>query len=884
MDHKSLASALLPLFENRPTQTAFVQQKEIGGYREINCQTFRTRCLRLSTYLSSQGVRPGTRVLILSENCPEWGIVALAVANLGATLVPIAAASTARELKNILDKANPVFCFFSNTTLAFKRSDHAKLPPYFAWDIQSNNSIEELEESQAVSILDPNGCVPDRVAILIYTSGTTGNPKGVPLTHNNIMVNSLDLVEAVEASEKDTMVSVLPMSHMLEFTCGFIQPSVMGIKVVYVKSMRGEDIMKAMQAYGCTIFLAVPLLFEVMARGIQQKINNAPSPIRSVLTYGQKVVLTRPWLGKKLLFPIHKVFGGKIRFFIAGGAKLQPWVFDFFASIGIPVVQGYGLSETSPVLAASSEVNCGRDHVGKPMERVELGLFDDHGNQVSNSEEGEICVRGPSIFSGYESEEDTNKAFRDGWFRTGDLGQFSEAGMLQITGRQKDIIVTPGGKNVYPEVIEAELGLAGGFLEYCILGVEDENGHEKVTAVVRPDMTKFRGVEENALPGVIRTAVLECCSDLSDYMRPQSIKIVTSEFPKTHTKKVKRHELRKMILSDAKETKAETTDNSLDVTDPLDRVVGETIAGIIGKSVSDLNRFDTLAGDLGIDSLTFVEVIGEVEKSFNITVDSLELSEIESLGNLLTSLEKIVEDAKGGKSRKKAAPWFSEFAPMSSLRFYWRIPRSIFNVILRAVLAVYCRITASGSEKIESKDSIVFTPNHCSHFDTVSLVATLPPSRLQKTFAVAAKDYFFNVGWKAFSARLFINAIPFDRKKRIEEGMITCKEVLNNGGSLIIFPEGTRSVSGKLDQFKPGVGRLVCGKRKVKAVPVFIEGAYQVMPKGGGFPKPGKVRVHYGQPISFASYEETPENCLMVAKRLQAEVLKLKNKVESDDH
>ena len=878
MKQDTLATAFMPRLDNRPTVDAFAQQKDTGGYRTLTWQQFRDQVLQLSSYLQSRGIGPGHRVLILSDNCPEWGIAAFAVFNQGATLVPVAAMSTARELANVIQRSQPEFCFFSASAVAFRQSDTATLPPHFAWDPQLREPIAELIQDQPRAELDPNKANPDSPALLIYTSGTTGTPKGVPLSHRNILINVMDVKEEIDATDQDVVVSVLPLSHVFEFTGGFLLPMWLGARVCYVKSLRAEDIMGAMKDRGCTILLAVPLLFEVIARSMQEKLNDLPAPLRGFFQWGRKVTEKKPALGRYLLFPMHRAFGGRIRFFVAGGAKLQPWVYEFFHSLGFRMLQGYGLTETAPVLAVSSLRTTGPNHVGRPLRNIEIGIFDGNRKRLKDGKEGEVWARGGSVFAGYEDRAHNEKAFHEDWFRTGDLGRITPEGYLEITGRMKDIIVTPGGKNVYPEDLEALLAGTGKFLENTVIGIADDKGHEKITAVVRPDRTKFKFKDEQDLPKQVKATVREALRDVSDYMQPQRVEVLEQDFPKTHTKKVKRHELRAIIVSAGGSDGGETLSASeqLDPTDAVERAIGESISSILNKPFEQIRRDDTLVASLGLDSLTFVEVIGVVEKKFVLQVDDLEFSQVETVDDLVSAVQKRVRER--GKAKKRRKAWFSEFPPTTGMKLRWLLPRAVMGRLIQLLLKVFCRISSRGVAYKSEDSSLVFTPNHASHFDTLALAATMQRKRWISTYAVAAKDYFFSSGWKAFTARLLLNAIPFDRKRRVEEGMAKCREILDDGGSLVIFPEGTRSVNGRIQEFKPGVGQLLCGNQRAKAVPVFIDGAYQVFPKGAAVPRPRKLRVVYGDPISFADLSPDADNYQVAAKRLQKAVEELRDR------
>lgn len=869
----TIAAALLSELKTRKADTpALVQQKEgKKQYRELSWKEFCEKSLSLSHYLKKQGVGPQDKILICSENCPEWGMAFLAILNLGAIVVPSPFSSTGKEIKNLIEKTQAKFLFLSENTKKTLLKEESNIPAHFAWDIEKNNPLEELITGIEPMDIDPNHCSPDDIAVLIFTSGTTGKSKSVPLTHKNILTNVRDVTAMLDISHKDTSVSILPLSHMLELTGGFLSTCFCSVQIVYTKSLRTEDILNAMQDFKCSVFLTVPLVLELIAKGIEQQLNSLPSPIKNIFSLMIKLSKKKPSMGKVLLYPIHKKFGGRLRFFVSGGAKLQPWVYNFFTDIGIPVLQGYGLTETSPVIAITSLEKKSAQSVGIPLKGVEVSIMDENNNISSG--EGEICVRGESVFSGYLQAEHNKEAFLDNWFRTGDLGKIHPDGSLEVTGRKKDIIVTAGGKNVYPEEIEAQLTQTGKFLEVCVLGMTSDLGHEQVTAVLR-----LNTVEWDKKPGLreVKSFVLSACQNMSDYMKPQMVHIMEEEFPKTHTKKIKRHEVKKIIEEGRVTKSSERKDgNKIDMGDKLEKTIGEAIEALTKKQASDLDKSETLL-NLGLDSLTLVEIIGTAEKKFSFEIDSIELGQLETLNDLIEEIRKL----STSKVKKKGPVLFSQFHPTDGLKLRWFIPRMMIAITLRLIMKLFNRISAGGSQSYQKeKGALIFTPNHKSHLDTVAIVSTINYTRQRKTFAVAAKDYFFENPFKALFARIFINAIPFDRKKQVKEGIQKCATILEEGGSLVIFPEGHRVQEKEMDVFKPGVGYLLAGNGKVKAVPVYISGSNKAFPYGSCILKPAKVRVFYGEPISFESF--TGEDGIKrIAQKLKEEVQKLKDKYE----
>lgn len=873
----SLHNTIFSLCEKRGSHIAYRMQRESGGYRALTSAEAREKSLKLSAFLRGRGVGPGDRVMLVSENGPEWPIAAMAVLNLRAVLVPVAAIGSNLEIENTLKSARPKFCIYSSDIAGTRHLDElvkAEKVDSLSWRLQEEQPLTRWIEGVSPLVVDQEAKAAD-VALLIYTSGTTGTPKGVPITHGNILENAKAVIGVLAVDDRDRVVSVLPLSHMLEFTGGFVLTALIGAEVTYIKSLKPEDLIQALKDSRATVLIAVPLLFEVISRNLQAKLNAMPGPLPAMFAKFAEWTKAWPALGKIFFYPVHKGLGGNIRFLVAGGSRLHPQTFEYFRGLGITLLQGYGLTETSPVLTFTTFDTAAADHVGSAVPGVEIGIFNDQGQRQPAGQEGEIWAKGPNVFSGYLDSDHSKGVFFDGWFRTGDLGNLDQKNLLRITGRKKDIIVTPAGKNVYPEEIEGLVLATGSFLEAAALGLKDASGHEKIALVVVPDKTKFLGMS----PEEIRKEAGRIASDttraLAEYKWPQKVEVLFEELPKTSTRKVKKHELRKRL-----ETKEEAKDSGKEA-QGAGLNLGNALEGAIARGISDITKIDpakirlsdSLTKDLGLDSLTFVELVGQVEKKFNTRIDGVDFAAILTVQDLVGALQFASGANKGLLTFNKV--FFTDFEPRANQGLLWKLPRRMFNAAVRLVLRLRHGLEVEGLENLEGGGPLVFTPNHSSHFDLLSISGSVPLAMVHRTFAVAAKDYFFNKTFKAFAARLFVNAIPFDRKGRVNESMQRCREALDQGDSLVIFPEGTRSPSGKLQDFKQGVGHLLAGHPKARAVPVFIDGAHQIMPKGSKAPGPGRLKVRFGKPVSFRDLGTDPESMKKIAERLRAEVVDL---------
>lgn len=871
----SLHNTILSLHGERGSHLAYSLQKETGGYRSLSGAEVRDQALRFSAFLRSRGVGAGDRVMLVSENGPEWPIAALAVLNLRAVLVPVASIGSDLEIENTLKSARPKFCIYSKDIAGSGHLDglvKAENVPSLSWQLQCDHPLEEWIRGVSPDPLDSSATGSD-VALLIYTSGTTGSPKGVPISHENILSNARAITKVIRVGMNDSVVSVLPLSHMLEFTGGFVLASLAGAHVTYIKGLKPDDLMRALRDTRSTALIAVPLLYEVIARNLQARLDESPAFVRSLFSAFADLTRAHPGLGRYLFFPVHRALGGNIRFFVAGGSRLQPQTFEYFKGLGITLLQGYGLTETSPVLTVTDFDTAAPDHVGRAVPGVEVGIFDELGTRLPSGQEGEIWARGPSVFAGYLDAEHSKHAFAGEWFRTGDLGNLDAQGLLRITGRKKDIIVTPAGKNVYPEEIESLVLTSPEFLEAAVLGLKDASGHEKIALVVVPDRSRFQGKTQQEIRGALSARASEITRVLAEYKWPQKIEVFFEELPKTSTRKVKKHELRKLLDARAQGGGEKHGGATLNLGNELEGVIGRGIAEITKADPARIRLADSLTKDLGLDSLTFVELVGQVEKRFSTRIEGVDFAAIQTVQDLVSALQFAANTKK--RFRVFDRVFFADFAPRANQAVWWKLPRRVFNAILRVNLRLRHSLQVEGLEHLAGGGPFVFTPNHSSHFDLLSIAGSIPHRMVHHTFAVAAKDYFFDKTFKALGARAFVNAIPFDRKGRVNESMQHCRDILRAGDSLVIFPEGTRSPTGELQDFKAGVGQLLAGGGDARAVPVFIDGAHQIMPKGSKAPGAGKLRVRFGKPVSFRDTPADAEGFRQIAERLRAEVVDL---------
>jgi long-chain acyl-CoA synthetase len=403
--------------------------------------------------------------------------------------------------------------------------------------------MEEVENFKASKIPAAN-ILPDDLAAIIYTSGTTGVPKGVMLTHENIVSNFVTTAKLFKLGPGDNFLSVLPLHHTFEATAGFLGPFYMGCTITYAESLKSHNLLTNMQETGVTIMCGVPLLYNLFYQGILREVEEK-GPLAGLLFSGligiSKALPFAP-IRRKMFSMIHKKLGGKIRFWVSGGAAIDPEIIRGFEVFGITILQGYGLTESAPILACCTLENNRIGSVGKPLSNVELKL----------TPEGEIIAKGPNIMKGYYKRDDlTEEVIKDGWLYTGDIGRIDEHGYVYITGRIKDIIVTGSGVNVYPDEIEFFLNKLPGVKESCVLGIKIKEGvrrgMEEVWAVLVPDIEYFKkkNIAQDKAEKIIKEEIDKLNEKLTEYKRIANVIIKNEDLPKTTTRKVKRFQVRK---------------------------------------------------------------------------------------------------------------------------------------------------------------------------------------------------------------------------------------------------------------------------------------------------------------------------------------------------
>lgn len=557
LKNKSLIDILL---QSRNLFGQKICMKRFSGDRfvDITFNEFAAKVLNIAGGLLSMGLKPGDRVALLSENRPEWGASYLGTLAAGGVNVPLDALLKISGWGHILRDSKSRFLFVSRNFLPEIEQVWDEIPGLefiICMDSPASESssifLEDMEKKGSHYEGQLQKPEPEDLASIIYTSGTTGQAKGVMLTHENIVSDIDGVLQMIDIEETDNFISVLPIHHTFECTCGFLTPIAGGACITYARGLASKLIVEDIRNNHATIILGVPLLFEKMHDGLIKAISKKPTVTRAVFktTYGISNVLyslLKIEAGRKIFKSLREKAGlSSLRLMVAGGAPMPPDVARVFNLLGFTFLQGYGLTESSPVLTFNPIEKRKNDSIGLPIPGAELKIKDPDPRGI-----GEILARGPMVMKGYYNNKNaTDEVLRDGWLHTGDSGWVDNEGYYYIAGRLKNVIVTPAGKNVYPEEIEFELNKSPYILESLVVGrlTRDRRG-EEIQAIVVPDYEYFDLLAADAgtsftteeIEKIIKREVHDRCAHLADYKRVKYIQSREEEFEKTSTKKIKR--------------------------------------------------------------------------------------------------------------------------------------------------------------------------------------------------------------------------------------------------------------------------------------------------------------------------------------------------------
>ncbi len=820
------------------------KREEIYSYADL-----RELAGRVGVYLLGVGVAAGERVMVFAKNAPEWSMAYFGVLKAGATVVPVDHESKVAELVNVA-RASAAVGILIGDDLHEKQG--AALARALAeaglatklWPFEEAFALPDLAVERERGAALARRSNPDALASLIFTSGTTGHPKGVMLTHRNFTFMVSELSKIFEFGVNDGMLSVLPLHHTFEFATGLLVPLAHGAQVTYLGELTGDAISSALKQGRVTAIVGVPALWDLLRRRLFQRFADK-SPLlegfMKVLAAANFELRSRTGfdLGILIFLPVHEGFGGRIRYLISGGSALPADVMKAFYGMGFNFFEGYGLTETAPVLTVTSPKEKPiAGSVGRPLPGIEVQIAEPDGATGV----GEVIARGRNVMAGYwENPEATADAIRDGWFHTGDLGRFDAEGNLYLVGRSKDVIVDANGKNVYPDEIEDLYGGNAFIKELSVVGVP-EGGGEQVMCAVVPDLEQDPSLSRAEIEAKLEEHFRKISADLPIWKRVRGVHFWEGDLPKTAKRSVKRREVAAEIARQRR--KSEETKGALAVASGDRGQVSwllETIATVSGRRRADV-QLGSRFGDLGFDSLMYAELSSALENAGATLPGSVDVTTIGTVAELHELLSRgpvaaARERAAGGDGAEDDSEIHVPSAVSAAGKRGLALAQRLFY---ERVLETRVK----GEGHIPQHTSFIVAANHCSHLDMGAIKVALgdPGKNLA---SMAAADYFFRSRYRRAYFKHFTNLVPMERSGSIRKSMDTTLEVLRRGRSMVVFPEGTRSVSGELADFLPSLGYLAL-RAEVGILPAHIAGSFEALPKGTAVPRARTLTVSFG--------------------------------------
>lgn len=769
--------------------------------------TLRRMAAQTGHYLHANGVAKGDRIMIVAANSPEWIILFLGAQLIGATVVPVDVRSNAEAAHDYAMQTNPRLIFKNDRLLP---------------ELSKHYHTEAIEKLGTIIASYPDTYLPtvltgEEIAVIVFTSGTTAAPKGVILTQHNILSNVTGVAGVITISSDWSIMSVLPLSHMFELTAS-LTALAYGASISYLTRVTPLAISRGLKAYRPTTLFVVPELLTVLLERVRQtaEATGKGAMLRGLFTVTRRMPFS---LRKTMFSSVHREFGGRLHTVICGGAPVPLETAAAWEHMGVRVIQGYGLTETSPILTVNGLHERRLDSQGVVLPNVQLRI---------SKTDSEIQAKGPSIFGGYwQNEAATKESFtKDGWFKTGDIGRLDEQ-WLHIHGRAKFTIVLSSGLKVFPEDVEEAAYGNSAFKALCIVGVKRTEG-ETVEAVLISD------VEDEA----VKQAIAEVNAHLQPFQHITGWRRWPSDdFPRTRLLKVDRKTVQAWANAE-KSLKPETQARPTDKSDPL----AECIRLSVDKPHLTIHADDRLT-DLGLDSLRRLNLVSLLEEQLGIVIDESSITATTTVRQLKQLAGK---NAASGPKKSLQPEW--PFNPIARM-----VGNSLRDTLMRAATRIWVSQHTVGIEHLpDPTQPAIYMFNHVDNFDGPVTFYALP-RRVRNHLAVAqAADFMHDHRFVAFGARLCFAAYDFARSAPFLPSLEYTAKLVDKGWNIALFPEGKIARTSKLRPFKSGVG-LLAVELGIPVVPIKTEGLFGTLPLHASWPKKrSNVTVTIGKPIIFA--------------------------------
>lgn len=815
----------------------------ISGDRDI---TFSELLRRIHLYSQQTLSKEGERTIIFAENREGWIFAFFSVWANKSIAVPVDASSTAGDLAYIMKDCTPSYIWTTRQRLPLVQKAMSEAGVEL--------EVRFLEDFELSSVGDAKASLTyndDDTAVIIYTSGTTGSPKGVMLSFKNIMVNVDAVCREVPIITEDCRVLILlPLHHVLPLVGSVIMPIMSGGGVAICPSMSGPDIMATLQRGKVAILIGVPRLWQTLYAGIKKKID-ASAVTRFLFWLCQKVNNVK--FSRLVFGAVHKKMGGHIRYFVSGGAALDREIALGLQTLGLELLEGYGMTEAAPMIAFTRPGDLVPNCVGLPLSCMEVKTID-----------GELCAKGPNVMKGYWNRPEETAAVidKDGFLHTGDLGRLDDKGRVYITGRSKEIIVLSNGKNVQPAEIEYKLEKYAARVKEAAV-VQDG---DLLRAIIVPAREWADTLSDAEVEETLKREVLEPYNlSVTNYKKLMSLLVYRGDLPRTRLEKLQRFKLKDILSGATKEQAADTTIQDENLTEEF-RILKQYLEAEKKVTVRPTDHIET---DLACDSLDMVSFEGFILQTFGCEVKA---GTMPSFRNIQAMADHIAQS----KTRMEVEniDWSEALRkPVTDLELpTTSFVHSLITGMSGLLLRLYNRLSVKGVENVPANGPFIIAPNHQSFLDGPIVMAGLSSKTLRDTYFYATDEHFNTPLRRAMARRS--NTILMERAD-LRNSILKLAEVLRQGKNVVIFPEGARTHTGNLAAFKKTFA-ILSKELNVPIVPVKIDGAFDAMPREARFVKPSKITVEYLKPITPAE-ADTYESLSDKVKSAIAEAMEIED-------
>jgi long-chain acyl-CoA synthetase len=845
----------------------------------------RKRAEAAAGFLASRDIHRGDTCAILADNDIAWCAAYLGILCHGALAVPLDTHYSPTQIAMLLRDSGAKILFTTDRYLAGveearRASDSSPRLVLLRGQCSSVESLEGFQSTES-DTTPPSAAGSQDPAVILYTSGTTSDPKGVVLTHANLLAEAEAVFSELHLDERDSILGVMPLYHSLAQMANLLLPFVVGARVIFIEEVSASALLSALKQFQPTAFCCVPQFFYLIHQRVLGKVAEG-GKLKSTLfqiLLGANEFLRRSSgvnFGPTLFSAVHDVFERKMRILVTGGARFDPTIGRDFHRLGFNLLEAYGLTETSGAATLTRIGEGGLGSVGRALPGVEVRITHDEGPSSHGLPSGEIAIRGPIVMKGYFHRPDaTAEVLKDGWLLTGDLGYLDPQGRLSVTGRKKEVIVLSSGKNIYPEEIEAHYAQSPYIKELCVIGhtLPGEPSAERLHAVIVPDLKVIQMRKVLNMNEVIRFDIENLSIHLPAHKRILSYEIRMEPLPRTTTRKLKRYEIERHLRGRAEVDKGKTPEVPMseeEATWAADPLVAQAMQ-LLREASHDKTAVRAEANlelDLGLDSIERVEVLANLEQLFDVDIPD---EVAQSTYTVRQLVDAVRSRTSGPSSVRPADTWDKLLTDLPQdeplfknlLEPHRFVTFSVFGILklanLLARVLVGFRVT--GLENLPEKGPFLICPSHECYLDPFFLVSAVPMSLFRKLFFVGASEYFATP-IRARAARS-MRLAPVDPDTNLLRAMQAGAFGLRRGMVLVLFPEGERSIDGEVKKFKKGAA-ILSTHLQAPIIPVAIRGTFSIWPRNRAIswkallPWTGtRVQIQFGPPLQIAAKPES---------------------------